>query len=84
MKDNNNEQWDKIISSKHKLFDLKLREVWDYRDLILLFVKRDFVIYYKHESQENKSQFGGFLWKIELRHPCRKKRKMSTHLQHPS
>lgn len=47
MKDNNNEQWDKIISSKHKLFDLKLKEVWDYRDLILLFVKRDFVIYYK-------------------------------------
>ena len=46
-KDNNNEQWDKIISSKHKLFDLKLKEVWDYRDLILLFVKRDFVIYYK-------------------------------------
>ncbi len=47
VKDNNNEQWDKIISSKHKLFDLKLKEVWDYRDLILLFVKRDFVIYYK-------------------------------------
>ena len=41
------EQWDKIISSKHKLFDLKFKEVWDYRDLILLFVKRDFVIYYK-------------------------------------
>ncbi|MBR4825402.1 MAG: ABC transporter permease [Spirochaetaceae bacterium] len=39
--------WDKIIKSKSKLIDLKLKQVWEYRDLIGLFVKRDFIIYYK-------------------------------------
>ena len=35
------------IDSKHKLFDLHIRETLSYRDLILLFVKRDFVSKYK-------------------------------------
>ncbi len=35
------------ISSKHKWFDLKLKEVWHYRDLIWLFTKRSFTITYK-------------------------------------
>ena len=35
------------ISSKHKWFDLKLKEVWQYRDLIWLFTKRSFVVQYK-------------------------------------
>ena len=35
------------ISSKHKFFDLKLKEVWQYKDLIWLFTKRSFVIKYK-------------------------------------
>lgn len=35
------------ITSKHRIFDLNLREVWKYRDLILLFTKRSFVITYK-------------------------------------
>lgn len=35
------------ISSKHKLLDLKLKEVWQYRDLIWLFTKRSFVVTYK-------------------------------------
>ncbi len=43
----NNEQWDLIIEGKTSLFDLKLREVWHYRDLLLMFVKRDFVSFYK-------------------------------------
>ena len=36
-----------IISSEHKLFDLHLRETLQYKDLILLFVKRDFTARYK-------------------------------------
>lgn len=36
-----------VISSKHKLFDLHLKETFAYRDLILLFVKRDFKAKYK-------------------------------------
>lgn len=35
------------ITSRHRLLDLNLREVWKYRDLILLFTKRSFVITYK-------------------------------------
>ena len=35
------------ITSSHRLMDLKLKEVWQYRDLILLFTKRSFVIRYK-------------------------------------
>lgn len=35
------------ISSKHKWFDLKLKEVWRYKDLIWLFTKRSFTLSYK-------------------------------------
>ena len=35
------------ITSEHKLFDLHLKETFQYRDLILLFVKRDFTALYK-------------------------------------
>ena len=35
------------ISSKHKLFDLHIRETLQYRDLIFLFVKRNFTAQYK-------------------------------------
>lgn len=45
-KDNTNE-WLFTISSKRKLIDLNFREVWRYRDLLLLFVKRDIVTVYK-------------------------------------
>ena len=35
------------ISSEHHWFDLRLKEVWQYRDLIYLFTKRNFVVSYK-------------------------------------
>lgn len=35
------------IDSKHKLLNLNLKEVWQYRDLILLFTKRNFTVTYK-------------------------------------
>lgn len=35
------------ISAKHKWYDLNLKEVWQYRDLISLFTKRNFVVSYK-------------------------------------
>ena len=37
----------KKITPEHKWYDLKLKEVWTYRDLVLLMVKRDFVAKYK-------------------------------------
>ena len=35
------------ISSKHRLLSLNLKEVWQYRDLIALFTRRNFVVTYK-------------------------------------
>lgn len=35
------------ITGEHNLFDLKLKEVWQYRDLIVLFTKRNFTVAYK-------------------------------------
>ncbi|HNB51567.1 MAG TPA: ABC transporter permease [Anaerolineales bacterium] len=43
----NDDHWDLIIEPHRRLFDLRLRELWHYRDLVLLFVRRDFVSVYK-------------------------------------
>ena len=42
-----NTEWTNVISSEHSLFKLNLKEVWDYRDLVYMFVKRDFVSSFK-------------------------------------
>lgn len=42
-----NEDWDIKITAQNNIFDLKLRDVWHYRDLLLLLVRRDFVSFYK-------------------------------------
>lgn len=39
--------WDIVITPKRKWYDLKLREVIKYKDLIYLFVKRNFTSQYK-------------------------------------
>ena len=41
------QQYHTHISSKHKWLRLNLGEVWRYRDLIVMFTKRNFVISYK-------------------------------------
>jgi lipopolysaccharide transport system permease protein len=41
------EQWDMVIRPQRNLLDLRLGELLRYRDLILLFVRRDFVAVYK-------------------------------------
>lgn len=40
-------QWTKIIRPRSGWFDVHLAELWHYKDLILLFVRRDFVSVYK-------------------------------------
>lgn len=35
------------IEAKSSLFDLKIKELWAYRDLLMLLVRRDFVSFYK-------------------------------------
>jgi lipopolysaccharide transport system permease protein len=36
-----------VITPKRGIFDVRLHELWGYRDLVLLFVRRDFVAQYK-------------------------------------
>ena len=43
----NNMKYYKKITSAHSMLDLKLGEVWKYRDLIILFTQRNFVTRYK-------------------------------------
>ena len=40
-------KWTAVLEPKSKLLDLHLKEVWQYRDLIFLFIKRDFTTKYK-------------------------------------
>ena len=46
MKENNSD-WLYEITPKRKLIDLNFGEIWRYRDLLILFVKRDIITVYK-------------------------------------
>ncbi len=41
------QEWTEVIRPYSRFFDLKIKELWDYRDLIYIFVKRDIVATYK-------------------------------------
>jgi lipopolysaccharide transport system permease protein len=41
------EDWDLIIKGHTTLFDINFADLWRYRDLLVLFVKRDFISFYK-------------------------------------
>ena len=40
-------QWDLVITPKRGWFELQLDEIWRYRDLLWILVKRDFTTFYK-------------------------------------
>ena len=42
-----NKDWDLVIKGHTSLFDLNFSDLWRYRDLLVMFVKRDFVSFYK-------------------------------------
>lgn len=42
-----NQKYHTHITAKHNLLELNLKEVWKYRDLIVLFTKRSFTVTYK-------------------------------------
>ena len=42
-----NEKWTTVIKPRNGLFEVNLKEIWDYRDLLTLFVKRDITVQYK-------------------------------------
>jgi len=41
------DEWTEVIQPRTRLLDLGLADVWRYRDLVMLFVRRDFVSTYK-------------------------------------
>lgn len=45
--DESNDNWTTVIRSRSRWFDIDLPGLWNYRDLIWLFVKRDFVSVHK-------------------------------------
>lgn len=47
MSESHKQEWTETIESNHSLLDLNLKEVWRYKDLVYMFVKRDFVSSFK-------------------------------------
>lgn len=45
--DKTEQEWDLVIKPQDSVFDLHLKDVWSYRDLLWLLVRRDFVSFYK-------------------------------------
>ena len=43
----NQQQWTTIIKPRTGWFDIDLKELWQYRDLVVMFVKRSFATLYK-------------------------------------
>ena len=42
-----NENWTTVIKPRNGLFEVNLKEIWEYRDLLTLFVKRTITVQYK-------------------------------------
>lgn len=47
IKETQDENWDMVIEPQRGLLELRLGELWRYKDLVMLFVRRDFVSAYK-------------------------------------
>lgn len=47
MKNSSSNDWSMVIKPKTSLFEINYKELWDYRDLVMLLVKRDFISFYK-------------------------------------
>lgn len=41
------EHWDLVIRPRRSIFDIDLKAIWEYRDLLTMFVRRDIVVVYK-------------------------------------
>ncbi len=44
---NNNQLWTEEIKADTSLFSVNFKELWQYRDLLLMLLKRDFITFYK-------------------------------------
>jgi len=57
MNSKKSEDWSLVIKPKSSLFDFQLKQLWEYRDLLVLLVRRDIVTVYKQTLL-------GFFWFI--------------------
>ena len=44
---NEEQEWESEIKSEDSLFSINLKEVWQYRDLLLMLVKKEYITFYK-------------------------------------
>lgn len=42
-----NEHWDLVIRPRRSIFHVDIKAIWEYRDLLTMFVRRDIVVVYK-------------------------------------
>lgn len=42
-----NQEFTTVIKPKNKLYEVDFKEIWNYRDLLSMFVKRDIITQYK-------------------------------------
>ena len=42
-----NQNWSEVITAESNLWSLNLREIWDYRDLLVIWMRRDILAIYK-------------------------------------
>lgn len=47
MTENDSHQWDIVITSRPKFLTINVKEIWRYKDLIFIFVRRDIISIYK-------------------------------------
>ena len=47
MKNNSNNIWDIVITPDRGWFEFNLREIWQYRDLLIIYIHRNIVAQYK-------------------------------------
>jgi len=40
-------KWDRVLRPKRNILDIDLKEIWEHRDLLYMFVRRDFITVYK-------------------------------------
>ena len=45
--ENTTQEWESEIKSEDSLFSINLKEVWQYRDLLLMLVKKEYITFYK-------------------------------------
>ena len=55
---NHGNTWTEEIKSENSLWSVNYKEIWHYRDLLLMLVKRNFTNFYKQKDNMNSRNVG--------------------------